>query len=173
MGLLMLSNEQHEFLKSILTRSRLRKGIPARTTPTFNRVVDEQRSGAGPDVRDPAQLSRLVDHLIVTKGWDLNITAGKLHAIWPQLAGEQVADHVQIETLNLDPSGTSGVLILRADSTAWATQMRLYIPKILQTLADEFGPGVVTDIQVLGPSAPSWKHGLRSVPGRGPRDTYG
>ncbi|PZQ74527.1 MAG: DUF721 domain-containing protein, partial [Cutibacterium acnes] len=23
------------------------------------------------------------------------------------------------------------------------------------------------------PSAPSWKHGPRSVPGRGPRDTYG
>nr|NLD40552.1 DUF721 domain-containing protein [Actinomycetales bacterium] len=26
---------------------------------------------------------------------------------------------------------------------------------------------------VLGPKAPSWKHGIRSVPGRGPRDTYG
>ncbi|MDP4886606.1 MAG: DUF721 domain-containing protein, partial [Aquiluna sp.] len=25
----------------------------------------------------------------------------------------------------------------------------------------------------IGPSAPSWKKGPRSVPGRGPRDTYG
>jgi len=169
----MLTNQQQEFLKSLLTRARLRKGIARGPTPTFSRPVDEQRSGAGPDMRDPATLSMLVDHLIVSKGWDLNIAVGKLHAMWPQLAGEQVADHVKIETLTLDPSGTSGQLILRAESTAWATQMRLLLPTLSQTLDAEFGAGVITDIQVIGPSAPSWKHGLRSVPGRGPRDTYG
>ena len=29
------------------------------------------------------------------------------------------------------------------------------------------------DFVVVGPEAPSWKKGRRSVPGRGPRDTYG
>ena len=37
----------------------------------------------------------------------------------------------------------------------------------------DFGADVISEIQVLGPTAPSWKHGLRSTPGRGPRDTYG
>jgi predicted nucleic acid-binding Zn ribbon protein len=31
----------------------------------------------------------------------------------------------------------------------------------------------ITQIRFLGPNAPSWKKGPRSVPGRGPRDTYG
>ena len=38
---------------------------------------------------------------------------------------------------------------------------------------DELGPGTVRDITVLGPAAPSWKHGKLHVKGRGPRDTYG
>ena len=32
---------------------------------------------------------------------------------------------------------------------------------------------VVSEIRFVGPTAPSWKKGPRSVPGRGPRDTYG
>ena len=35
------------------------------------------------------------------------------------------------------------------------------------------GPGVVTELIVLGPVAPSWVKGRRRVPGPGPRDTYG
>jgi len=31
----------------------------------------------------------------------------------------------------------------------------------------------VTRVLVVGPEAPNWKKGRRSVPGRGPRDTYG
>ncbi|PZP20290.1 MAG: DUF721 domain-containing protein, partial [Cutibacterium granulosum] len=31
----------------------------------------------------------------------------------------------------------------------------------------------VTRVVIEGPSAPIRKHGPRSVPGRGPRDTYG
>ena len=36
------------------------------------------------------------------------------------------------------------------------------------------GDGTVTVVEVLGPLAPTWKHGQRRVrDGRGPRDTYG
>ena len=63
---------------------------------------------------------------------------------------------------------------MTAQSSAWATQIRLLAPKVLARLADQLGAGVVTRLTVAGPSGPSWKHGLRSVPGaRGPRDTYG
>ncbi|MGB4918016.1 MAG: DUF721 domain-containing protein, partial [Propionicimonas sp.] len=37
----------------------------------------------------------------------------------------------------------------------------------------QLGQGTVERVVVVGPSAPSWKKGKRSVPGRGPRDTYG
>jgi predicted nucleic acid-binding Zn ribbon protein len=32
---------------------------------------------------------------------------------------------------------------------------------------------VVREIHVLGPAGPGFKRGPRSVPGRGPRDTWG
>jgi len=111
--------------------------------------------------------------LVINKGWDLQIAGGRLRARWPELAGRDVSEHVAIETFNLDPSGQSGTLVLRADSTTWATQMRLLLPVIQERLDDEIGVGRVTEIKILGPNAPSWKHGIRSVPGRGPRDTYG
>jgi predicted nucleic acid-binding Zn ribbon protein len=87
--------------------------------------------------------------------------------------GEQISSHVSIEDVRLNPNGQSGVLILRAESTAWATQVRILIPQIHEQIRADFGADVISEIQVLGPTAPSWKHGLRSTPGRGPRDTYG
>lgn len=169
----MLNSEQQEFLKSLLTRARLRVVAPKDKRNYQAKSIDEQRSGAGPDERDPATIATLIDSLIVTKGWDLNVLIGKLHATWADIVGAQIADHVSIEQVKLNPSGQSGQLILRADSTAWATQIRIHIQTIHDKITAEFGPDVISEIQVLGPSAPSWKHGLRSVPGRGPRDTYG
>jgi predicted nucleic acid-binding Zn ribbon protein len=131
------------------------------------------RSSAGPDERDPALLGGAIDRLIVNRGWDLNVATGQLHAGWAEMIGHTNAQHVSIETFDLDPSGQSGVLVLRADSTTWATQIR-YLLASLQTQLDEsIGFGRVSEIVVNGPTAPSWKHGLRSVKGRGPRDTYG
>ena len=64
--------------------------------------------------------------------------------------------------------------MVRTDSTAWATQMKLLAPTVVRRLNEELGDGTVTVIEVLGPHGPSWKRGLRSVrDGRGPRDTYG
>lgn len=66
-----------------------------------------------------------------------------------------------------------GTLILQADSTAWATQTRLLLPRLAERLDAELGVGVVGRILVQGPASPSWRKGAWHVPGRGPRDTYG
>ncbi len=169
----MLTPEQQEFLRSLLTRARVKSGAKIYKPQPTQVFVDEQRSGAGPDERDPAKLAGLIDKIIVNKGWDLQLATGKLRAKWQQIVGEDVADHVEIEQFQMNPSGQSGILVLRADSTAWATQIKLLLPTLEQKLDQEVGAGRITEIKVLGPAAPSWKHGLRSVPGRGPRDTYG
>lgn len=169
----MLTAEQQEFLRSLLSRARIKTGAKINPSPTTQVFVDEQRSGAGPDERDPAKLAGLIDNIIVNKGWDLQLATGKLRARWDKIVGSDVADHVVLEQFHMNASGQSGVLVLRADSTAWATQIKLLMPTLTQKLDDEVGQGRISEIKVLGPNAPSWKHGLRSVPGRGPRDTYG
>ena len=168
----MLSDAQAEFLRSIMARARARIGTQKRK-PTIFAPFDEQRSGAGPDERDPAALNNALGKFVIDKGWDLQIASGRLRGRWADLVGREISEHVVIETFSLDHSGQAGVLVLRADSTAWATQMRLLLPMYEDRLHDEIGHGRLAEIKVLAPSAPSWKHGPRSVAGRGPRDTYG
>ena len=48
------------------------------------------------------------------------------------------------------------------------TQIRSYA-----WLNEEVGDGTVTRVDVRGPGGPSWRKGSLTVPGRGPRDTYG
>jgi predicted nucleic acid-binding Zn ribbon protein len=60
-----------------------------------------------------------------------------------------------------------------AESTAWATQLRLLNRQILARIAAEVGPDVVVRLKVRGPTSPDWRHGPLRVTGRGPRDTYG
>lgn len=170
---IVLEESQQEFLRSLLSRARVR----ATSSPVARRrnlpSYEDQRSGAGPDERDPAMLSGLIERLIINKGWDLQVATGKLQGQWGLIVGHDIASHVTIESFNLDPSGQSGNLILRAQTSAWATQIRLLLPTISERLGQEIGQGRISEIKVLGPTAPSWKHGQRSVKGRGPRDTYG
>ena len=125
-------------------------------------------SGAGADERDPQPLGAVVNALFAARGWKKPITEASVFTDWPRLVGEDLAEHCE-------PTGLrEGELRVTAQSTAWATQIRLLAPRILGRLADQLGAGVVTRLTVTGPSGPNWKHGLRSVPGaRGPRDTYG
>lgn len=126
-------------------------------------------SGPGPDARDPMRLSAAVDQIIASRGWTDAMAMGALVGQWEQIAGPDVAAHVQIESMDPD----DGVLVLRATSTAWATQIRLLLPALRGRIEEQVGPDLVRSVRVLGPSAPSWRSGPRHVPGRGPRDTYG
>lgn len=125
-------------------------------------------SGAHPDDRDPQLLGAMVDKLVGEQGWELELRVRGVFARWPELVGDEVAAHSTPETF------TDGKLVVRTDSTAWATQLKLLTPTVLRRLNEDLGDGTVTILEVLGPHGPSWKKGrLSSRDGRGPRDTYG
>ncbi len=106
--------------------------------------------------------------MIADRGWQADVAAGSAMSRWPDIVGEQVAGHSEPVAYE------DGVLTVRADSTAWATQLRLLTSTILGRLAEDVGPETVVELRVVGPSAPSWRKGPRRAPGmRGPRDTYG
>jgi len=130
--------------------------------------VGPQVSGARADDRDPKLLADAVERLVETKGWTNEINVHTLLARWALLVGTTNAAHSH-------PEGYADtVLTVRTDSTAWATQLRYLAPRLVAMLNEQLGDGTVTRIAVLGPDAPSWKKGRRSVrDGRGPRDTYG
>jgi predicted nucleic acid-binding Zn ribbon protein len=126
-------------------------------------------SGAGPDpARDPQPIGALLSGYVEQRGWQRPLAEARVFAEWPQLVGADVAAHCAPQSL------ADGELRISAESTAWATQLRLLGATLLARLVAELGPQVVTKLVVTGPTGPSWKHGARSVRGgRGPRDTYG
>ena len=125
-------------------------------------------SGAGADERDPQRLGEVLSALLAERGWDTPVTEARLFADWSGLVGEDIAAHCEPVSLR------EGELRVAAQSTAWATQLRLMASNILAALRTELGPDVVRRLHVTGPVGPTWKHGPRSVHGgRGPRDTYG
>ena len=131
------------------------------------RVTPEQRSGAHPDDRDPQLLGPTLDRLVAERGWQTDAAVGGVMGRWDSIVGPEVAAHAT------PVSYDDGELVVQADSTAWATQIRLLAPALLARLADDLGSGTVSSVTVRGPSGPSWKKGRLSVRGRGPRDTYG
>lgn len=124
-------------------------------------------TGARPSRRDPQSLADLAAGLIDDRGWSNKLKDADVVAQWETAVGESIAAHTVIESFK------DGELVVRASSTAWATQVNLLQNQLRQRLAETLGEDRVSKVVVLGPAGPSWKHGLRSVKGRGPRDTYG
>jgi predicted nucleic acid-binding Zn ribbon protein len=148
------------------TRGRGQRAADRRAVRTGD-VDRQRRSGANPDDRDPQPLGRSVDRLIAERGWQAQAAVGGVVARWPHVVGPELADHCM-------PEGYAGtVLTVRADSSAWATQVRLLAASLVARLNAECGDGTVTQVRVLGPGRPSWRKGHLHVRGRGPRDTYG
>ena len=132
------------------------------------RPADPQASGAHPDERDPQLLDSTIGRLVADQGWGTDVRVHGVFSRWESLVGREVAAHCSPEAF------ADARLVVRTDSTAWATQVRLLAGTVVRRLNEELGDGTVLAIEVRGPLGPSWKRGPRSVrDGRGPRDTYG
>jgi predicted nucleic acid-binding Zn ribbon protein len=118
------------------------------------------------EYQGPQLLNESLAELIAQRGWQEKMKDSDLFIKWSELVGPDIADHVQPLAF------ADGVLTVSAESTAWATQIRLIDAQIRNVLAR--GGFEVSELVIKGPNAPSWRRGGWSVKGgRGPRDTYG
>ncbi|MEN9731046.1 MAG: hypothetical protein RL488_356 [Actinomycetota bacterium] len=148
----------------------MREAVTGRLSRDAKRIKErKERGGSKPfeNGRDPITALATVDSLFNDFNWSGELAEADLFNRWPELVGEQTAENSTPETL------IDSVLTVRCKSTAWATQLRLMQGTILERINESYPDLGVTTLKMLGPAAPSWKKGPRSVPGRGPRDTYG
>lgn len=124
-------------------------------------------SGAGPDRRDPQPLGVAASDLARLRGWSPRVAEGAVFGRWASVVGQDIAEHAVPVALR------DGVLSVSAESTAWATQLRMVQAQLLAKIAAAVGDGVVSALKISGPTAPSWRKGPLHIAGRGPRDTYG
>lgn len=140
---------------------------PARRSHTTGGGGRRRWSGPGPDRRDPQPLGDATQDLARSRGWSGQVAEGTVFGRWRVVVGPHIADHAVPVKL------TDGVLSVSAESTAWATQLRMVQAQLIAKIADAVGDGVVTSLKITGPTAPSWRKGPLHISGRGPRDTYG
>jgi predicted nucleic acid-binding Zn ribbon protein len=113
-------------------------------------------------------LGKLVGQAIGELGWVGPLAEARLLGQWATVVGPDIAARCQ-------PIGLAdGELKIAAESTAWATQLRLMAPQILGRICKEMPAGTVRKLVITGPVGPSWKRGPWAMRGgRGVRDTYG
>ena len=141
------------------------KGVaPGAVRRARPRVV---RSGSGPDARDPMPFGAAITRLVAERGWQDTSSAAGVLANWAHVVGPEIADHCQPTSL------VGGELVIVAESSAWATQLRLLTRTLQARISQHAGADIVAKVVVRGPVQPDWRRGPRRVQGRGPRDTYG
>lgn len=132
------------------------------------RGSQSRREAAEPfsDGRDPGSMSDAFEDLSTMYGWNAHLARAELLAEWEHVVGVDVAAHTT------PVSSDHGIVEVHCDSNAWATQLRMIRAQVLSTLHEKFPLAEIVEVRIKAPGAPSWKHGRRSVSGRGPRDTY-
>ena len=90
----------------------------------------------------PALAGAIVDELIARRNWRERLEGAHIHKVWPRVAGEAVAEHVQPVRLH------GGVLVLQADSGTWATQVRYLQQRLIERANEELGEPLVQHIRI-------------------------
>lgn len=164
----MSDNSAAEVPETLATYLRLRGLDPS------PRAAKRKRRRTGDDEhqpftagRDPSGVGDVLADLTRQSGWDSHLAREDIVLQWAAVAGPDTAERSR-------PVGMiEGTLTVQCDSTAWAKQLHLMRVQILTEIVRRFPEAGIDTIRFIGPDVPSWKWGTRTVPGRGPRDTYG
>jgi predicted nucleic acid-binding Zn ribbon protein len=147
-----------DLVRTALAAARARSKDPAVTQRGNGRRrgSTSQRSGSGPDERDPQLLAAVIPRMIEDRGWTVPAAVGGVMGRWPEIVGSHIAAHCTPEEFN------DGVLTVRTDSPAWATELRMLAPQLLAKLNAELGTsrkdasgtdpeGAISLLKVVGP----------------------
>ena len=117
---------------------------------------------------DPTLISDVLSNLVSDRQWESGLAEGNLFAQWEKIVGSDIATHTTPISI------LEGVLLIQCSSTAWATQLQSVHDQLVATISSSAPGALVESLRFTGPTAPSWKKGIRTIRGaRGPRDTYG
>lgn len=135
--------------------------------PKRNRAAPGRGSLPYSKGRDPLALGDILSVMTDELGWSEQLSQSQVITEWAELVGPDIAQHTVVISIERE------ILHVKCDSTAWATQLRRMRHQIVTKIGEQYPDAHIDDISFHGPHTPSWRHGPRSVPGRGPRDTYG
>ena len=138
-----------------------RKSFFASNSKKIRNEVEEVR-----DASEPKAIGELISQLVNQRDWQSGLAEGEIFVRWREVVGEEIANRCEPVEVKDEK------LFIKCSSTAWATQLNLVKLQLLESI-QMIAPRIKA-LEILGPNAPSWRRGLRTVQGfQGPRDTYG
>lgn len=136
-----------------------RKSLPKKIRPELQ---DETRN----QITEPKSVGELISELVEARDWQSGLAEGEIFVKWGEIVGNEIASKSEPVEIK------DAKLLIQCVSTSWATQLNLVKSQLL-TAIQNVAPGVES-LEIIGPNAPSWRKGLRTIKGaKGPRDTYG
>ena len=91
---------------------------------------------------DPKPVGDLLRTMVEGRGWSEHMKFGRLRDEWARVVGADVA--ARSEPVGLK----AGVLSIRADGAAWATELTLLARSIVEKVDSYLGGGVVREVRV-------------------------
>ena len=114
--------------------------------------MDDGPAGPAPDPyesptrREPAEpkpLGDVLGALVATRGWRRRIEGAEVFTRWREIVGDELAR--RCEPMKL----TGTTLVVRAESTTWATQVSYLASEITRRTDEVVRPGLVTRVSVV------------------------
>jgi predicted nucleic acid-binding Zn ribbon protein len=113
-----------------------------------------RRRRAGPERGgDPRPFGAAIRDLLADRGWEQQAAVGGVFGNWAQIVGKEVAEHTTPTAFE------NGEVVIVADSSAWAQQVKLLAPTLVRRLNEELGDGSVRRVKVRGPASSSGRRG--------------
>jgi predicted nucleic acid-binding Zn ribbon protein len=109
-------------------RGRLPRSEPRRARPGGSAAGDARRESG-----DPLPFGRAIRELLAARGWEREAAVGGVFGRWAEIVGPELAAHTR------PVSFRDGEVTVAADSTAWATQVRLLAGVLIRRLNEELG----------------------------------
>ncbi|MCO5995122.1 DUF721 domain-containing protein [Actinoallomurus rhizosphaericola] len=145
-----------EALAQAKADAKARGAQPGKARKKRSRNPGASRRGGDPTAFGPA-----IRELLAARGWQERVAVGGVFGRWPEIVGPELAEHTEPQTFE------DGILVVAADSTTWAAQLRLLSGPLVKRLNEELGHGTVQRVKVIGPSsAPRGTGRLRVTGGR-------
>lgn len=112
----------------------------------------KRREQAGPKRKkfnpdSTVSLGSVFSRFIAERGWKEPVAVGSVISRWSEIVGPEIAENAQVEKF------ADAEVVIRCQSAAWATQLRLMSTQLQQRFDTLLGPGIITKIEIKGPEA--------------------
>jgi predicted nucleic acid-binding Zn ribbon protein len=127
-------------------RPRRRRATPELPPTPEDWAVGEDDDAHLTRVEGPTELAGELARLVRRPGWSERLGAARVEAAWDAIVGAELRAHCEPVRL------AGGVLVVRAASPVWATQLRYLTAQLIERSEAVLGPGSVREVNVtVGP----------------------